>query len=657
MTILTHLLSKEIIHALGWTMVHSLWQGTLVGIFLYFILKTISVKKAHLRYEISSFALFTTLVTAIATFLFYIGYQSVPPIHGSEGILVGTHSQSISATSFQLNQFISDFSPYLVLIWFIGILIFCVRILGGYGYIIRLQSTEFPTANRSLQKILERLVKHTGLRRSVRMVESVAVKVPMTLGHLKPVILLPISLTTYLTPRQIEALIAHEFAHILRNDYLMNIFQTCVETVFYYHPAVWWMSGQIRQEREAACDDIAVQLTGDHLIYATALCSLKERNIEVPVLAMGATKKHTTLYNRICRILNQPIEKPKTTDRFIALGIVLSGLVLLSFTTQSGPVKLVYEDDNIFYESLEVSRIDVLHILDTIPGTTTLKHRIRRDTDAGKLELILEGNQVKEFIINGQKVDPVDFPRYAYEIQQIKEDLESLPPPPPPPPAPAPKEAMSAPDPPAPEVEIGLPELLEVPTPEEPESFPIPPKPLDVKQPALPPVPPLPPAPEIDKTKKIEKKQNRLDRDQEEIEPDNIAFIEKVIEIQITSEDGKTSDKAEYAVTAHYDASIKEEQAEHNVWINEDHNSSNFIEKTDEMHLNVRKVDRILKEKLEVDGMISDDQPFSFVLSPDILRINGKKQSQHLHEAYKKWWEASAGVRMPARFKLEIKQQ
>jgi beta-lactamase regulating signal transducer with metallopeptidase domain len=131
-------------------------------------------------------------------------------------------------------------------------------------------------ASAEWQRVAEHLSESLGLRRAVRLLESAAVEVPSVLGSLRPVILLPASTLTGLTPEQIEMVLAHELAHIRRHDFLVNLLQALVETLMFYHPAVWWMSRRVRIERENCCDDLAVAVCGNPLQYARALTRLEE---------------------------------------------------------------------------------------------------------------------------------------------------------------------------------------------------------------------------------------------------------------------------------------------------------------------------------------------------------------------------------------------
>ena len=118
------------------------------------------------------------------------------------------------------------------------------------------------------------LAARLGIRRPVRLLESARVQVPVVIGALRPVLLLPASALTGLAPAQVEAVLAHELAHIRRHDYPVNLLQSAAETLLFYHPGVWWLSARIRAEREHCCDDIAVRVCGDAVGYAEALTSI-----------------------------------------------------------------------------------------------------------------------------------------------------------------------------------------------------------------------------------------------------------------------------------------------------------------------------------------------------------------------------------------------
>ena len=163
----------------------------------------------------------------------------------------------------------------LVLAWGIGVLALSLRLLGGW-MLTRSLATRHAIAGVAGDRSPPRARSPSGcsLRRAVAIVESGAVAVPTLVGWIKPVVLLPAAALSGLSPEQLQAILAHELAHVRRHDYLVNLLQSMVETLLFYHPATWWVSAQVRAEREHCCDDLAVEVCGDRLVYVTALAEL-----------------------------------------------------------------------------------------------------------------------------------------------------------------------------------------------------------------------------------------------------------------------------------------------------------------------------------------------------------------------------------------------
>ncbi|MCB0577197.1 MAG: M56 family metallopeptidase, partial [Saprospiraceae bacterium] len=171
-----------------------------------------------------------------------------------------------------------------------------------------------------------------GIRRAVTLMESALVHTPMALGWLKPFVLFPVGMINRLGPDEVEAVLAHEMAHIARRDWIYNLLQAFIETLFYYHPAVWWISMVVRRERENSCDDAALAATGNRIAYAKALVQVQEmaKPAPVPALALGmGGSRRFLLLERIRRILNQPQQKSQVMEKFIATAILLVLLVLV----------------------------------------------------------------------------------------------------------------------------------------------------------------------------------------------------------------------------------------------------------------------------------------------------------------------------------------
>jgi beta-lactamase regulating signal transducer with metallopeptidase domain len=199
---------------------------------------------------------------------------------------------------------VATLRPYLgwiVAIWFGGVALFSARPVLGWYTLRRLQRVGISAAPEDVLAVALRVSQRLGLHGTIRVWQSTLAQVPVVVGYLRPVILLPVSLLTSLPAAQIEAILAHELAHVRRHDFVVNLLQTLVETLFFYHPAVWWLSRQIRIEREHCCDDLVVRLLGNRVEYGRALVAVEQLRGESPLLALGATDG--SLLARIRRIV------------------------------------------------------------------------------------------------------------------------------------------------------------------------------------------------------------------------------------------------------------------------------------------------------------------------------------------------------------------
>src|SRR5581483_1806457 len=188
-------------------------------------------------------------------------------------------------------------------VWSVGVLLLSVRLVYGCARTAALRRRSDP-AETPLVELVGRLAARMQIDRPVRLLTSALVEGPGVVGWLRPAILLPPAALMGLTPDQLEAILAHELAHVRRHDWLVNLLQAIAETLLFYHPVVWWTSRQIRLERELCCDDLAVAACGDAPTYAGALAALEERRIGAPRLAVGAAGG--SLLPRIQRLLGAP---------------------------------------------------------------------------------------------------------------------------------------------------------------------------------------------------------------------------------------------------------------------------------------------------------------------------------------------------------------
>ncbi len=333
MATLNSWLSMDVMHALGWTLIHSLWQclglAALAAILMAFS------RRPSTRYLVAAAALVAMLMVPVATFLVLM--KPATPIHAllparpspqifaelaavnppvATPTTLGATSTAmnngaaiaLSPEHFDPSQFISsDFLspnilPWLVGAWLCGVALFSLRFAGGLLLLEHNRRRQSSVPGPRILALCHELQRQLGLNRAIRYLECGWLQAPGVIGWIRPIVLLPVSALTGLSEAQLRAVIAHELAHIRRHDIFVNLLQILVETLLFYHPAIWWLNRRIRAERELCCDEIAVSLTGNRLEYAKAL-TLMEGWEQAPVLAMAANRG--PLSQRIFHILGK----------------------------------------------------------------------------------------------------------------------------------------------------------------------------------------------------------------------------------------------------------------------------------------------------------------------------------------------------------------
>jgi beta-lactamase regulating signal transducer with metallopeptidase domain len=223
--------------------------------------------------------------------------------------------------------------PWIDGVWLVGVFTLSVRSLGGWWYLRRLRFASTIEAPDSVAAAFRRISQVLGLSRGITLRLSTAIDSPMTMGTLRAIVLLPLSAVTLLGPEELEVVIAHELAHVRRADFFWNILQTIAETLFFFHPAVWWLSARIRHERELCCDDLALKICPNPIVYAHALVHLEEqrsRHLRF-AMALDGHQSHATLLTRIARILGEPMTRiPNRRLRPFSLAAACVGLLVLA---------------------------------------------------------------------------------------------------------------------------------------------------------------------------------------------------------------------------------------------------------------------------------------------------------------------------------------
>jgi beta-lactamase regulating signal transducer with metallopeptidase domain len=287
---------SSLVQTLGWVLLHFLWQGLVLAGATALVLALLRGRDSRLRYAVACSGMLLMLAAPPVTWAALTSAPARPVAAGARaaGPAAPAASAAPALRTPGRNRLVRVL-PWLVLAWAAGTAAMSLRLAGGWVWLqwLRRRRETLP-ASDAHQLSLLRLCQRMGVGSNLRLLLCASVPGPTLLGWLRPVILIPPALVTGLSPQQLEFILAHELAHVLRHDYLVNLVQSLAEVLLFFHPAVWWLSARIRQEREQASDDLVVRFHGDALDYAHALTVLQALALRIPSahpsprLALGA---------------------------------------------------------------------------------------------------------------------------------------------------------------------------------------------------------------------------------------------------------------------------------------------------------------------------------------------------------------------------------
>ncbi len=349
------------VEQLGWVLVHSLWQFATIALSGGVSAGMFRQAASSVRYAVWVVALGLSVAVPVATWFVLpveapaadtvvtqtddaaVPPRPLEPVIGAPSLPLDislaaegtsepteTPGQSVMASaplveaapvltwSERITALLHPWMTWIVAGWCVGVVLCSLRPLLGWHTLWRLRTIGVAPVSDDLHAALRRVSERLRLSQTVQVWQSTLAQVPVVVGYLRPVILLPVSLLTNMPPAQLEAILAHELAHIRRHDFVVNLLQTLVETLFFYHPAVWWLSRQIRVEREHCCDDLAVAALGNRMEYGRALLAIEELRGERTLLALGV--HDGSLLSRIRRIAGFHTERTESSPW---LGIIL----------------------------------------------------------------------------------------------------------------------------------------------------------------------------------------------------------------------------------------------------------------------------------------------------------------------------------------------
>jgi bla regulator protein BlaR1 len=336
---LTLLSSSPFLTSLSLTLLHFLWQGLLVAAVLKSALLIFNNHKAQLRYALSALAMAVHLLLPIITFAIIYQTESSPTNTIANSLALSEFIQELKQPDafFSYQEFtalLPSLLPYIAILWLATITLLAGKLLLEVYNVNNLPKQNTVAPSEKLQTRFNELAKQIHLTMTPQLLISLTVEVPMAIGWLKPVVLLPASMVTGLSTSQLEMLLLHELAHIRRHDYLANFFQTLVEILLFFHPAVHWVSKQMRNEREYCSDDIAVQHCGDAIAYAhtladtASLCTKAHHHHTIPDLAMAASGGD--LKQRVIRLVDHHCAPKNNISKWFASVTIIFSVLLLS---------------------------------------------------------------------------------------------------------------------------------------------------------------------------------------------------------------------------------------------------------------------------------------------------------------------------------------
>jgi beta-lactamase regulating signal transducer with metallopeptidase domain len=292
---ITEFFSNPLAKTLGWTLVHSLWQ--ILAITLVYFAIVLFTKKASYRYWSGMSLLLLQFMASGITFFVISAFSS------SEKTFAGVALAPKMLSSVQVMlSYLQTNLPLVVGIWVLGCAILFSRLILGYLWVNSLKNSPKNQFDEKLTQILLDIKQKMNITKNVQVKVSRIVSLPMIMGVLKPVILIPAGLVSGFSQEQLETILAHELAHLKRHDFLLNGLQSVLDVIYFFHPAMWLLSAQIRKERENCCDDLALEVSGSKLLLAKTLVQLQE-TIYTPKLAMAFGKKSYSLLERVQRIV------------------------------------------------------------------------------------------------------------------------------------------------------------------------------------------------------------------------------------------------------------------------------------------------------------------------------------------------------------------
>jgi bla regulator protein BlaR1 len=384
-------LVQHFIKAFGWSIINSLWQSALIYGALFIVLFSLPKLAARYKHNLA----FGSIILMFGLFAYNFSNQMLQGLAKQSTAAI----QNLPAYQY-FNNLPPSFSskaeqyfPLVVAFYIVGIILQLFVIVRGYSQLSKLKKERLSIIPSEWNVIFNRVIKHLKINKPIKFHLSEMVNVPVVIGYLKPVVLFPLALINQLDTDQVEAILIHELSHVRRNDFLLNLIKTAIETILFFNPFVWMAGRFIHIEREHACDDLVLKITGKPLNYAHALLKLELlKDKKSPAYALAATGKTQNLYQRIKRITNMKTNYLNAKQQMAALTLGIACLFSIAWINPAEKKKVTpkIKKENTLMITAQTNCTEPIVYLDT-----TKKRKIKIVTiDANGVKT--EYNSLKE---------------------------------------------------------------------------------------------------------------------------------------------------------------------------------------------------------------------------------------------------------------------
>lgn len=413
---INNVFTENITQAFCWMLIHSLWQGLLFTIITGIVMMCTGKSSAVLRYNILALLFFSLIAICTSTFIWQFnntGGQVSQQEINETGIFNGSNIQILIKN---FTGYFSANASLIMMVWFMVFLAKCVKMIAGFAYMQRIKHHKTQPASAFWKNKTENLCNQLQVKRRVLLLESGIIKIPVVIGHLKPIILIPIGLLNNMPGAEVEAVLLHELAHIRRNDYFVNMIQAIAENIFFFNPALLWMSALLREERENCCDDIAVAHTRNKKQFIQALISFKEHALQTTTkYAVAFPAKQNQLLHRVARIINNRNKTLNASEKIFFLASSLL-LLILFVTAANGNVLSSTQKQRQANTKEQKQEADAHAPADTLITIDDVRQYVINDNSiAGKDELVA-GQNITYVQVDAAKHEPRSFEYYRKTI-------------------------------------------------------------------------------------------------------------------------------------------------------------------------------------------------------------------------------------------------